>query len=101
MRSNNLLMSLLANSSANPRSSSLMHKDNYTNPFSLAGRSNSLSSVPVENKKPKTFTAESNVSLVRMVHFLNLKVKNHYYFFFCKLESNLKNHRKLKKEEIK
>jgi hypothetical protein len=43
MRGNNLLMSLLANSSANPRSNSLMHKDAYSNPFGATVRSNSLS----------------------------------------------------------
>lgn len=96
MRSNSLLMSLLANSSANPRSNSLMHKDNYTNPFSLGGRSNSLSYVQVE-KRQKALNGEDNVRLVRMVHLFNLKVKNNYYFFICKLESILKKDKKVKK----
>lgn len=50
MRGNNLLMSLLANSSANPRSNSMMHKESYTNPYSAIARSTSLSSVQCQSK---------------------------------------------------
>lgn len=77
MSSNNLLLSLLANSSANPRSSSLMLKNSliHSNP-----RSSSTT-----RPKPKQ-DAQHNASLVRLAHLLNLKVRNHYYFIFCKLE---------------
>ena len=77
MSSNNLLLSLLANSSANPRSSSLMLKN-------ALAQSNPRSS-STARPKPKQ-GGQHSASLVRLAHLLNLKVRNHYYFLFCKLE---------------
>lgn len=77
MSSNSLLLSLLANSSANPRSSSLMLKNalSHYNP-----RSSSTARPKVSQD------GQQNVSLHRLAYLLNLKVRNHYYFLFCKLE---------------
>ena len=77
MSSNNLLLSLLANSSANTRSSSLMLKNAlaHSNPRS----SSTARPMPKQD-------SQHSASLVRLAHLLNLKVRNHYYFIFCKLE---------------
>jgi hypothetical protein len=90
MSKNSLLLSLLANSSANPRSSSLMLKTTLNNPYTNFGRSNSISHAKNDIKPKPQIDSQHNVSLVRLNHLLNLKVKNHYYFFFCKLEQAYK-----------
>ncbi len=90
MSTNTLLLSLLANSSANPRSTSLMLKNTLSNPYSNVMRSSSISHADKIVKVKKEVDEQHNATLVRLSHLLRLKVKNHYYFFFCKLEQNLK-----------
>lgn len=84
MSSNSLLLSLLANSSANPRSSSLMLKN-------ALAHSNPRSSSTARPKAKQD--GQHSASLVRLAHLLNLKVRNHYYFLFCKLEQIKKKHK--------
>lgn len=93
MSSNNLLLSLLANSSANPRSSSLMLKN-------ALAQSNPRSS-STARPKPKQ-DSQYSASLVRLAHLLNLKVRNHYYFMFCKLEQLNKKYKSqnVKQEKV-
>lgn len=83
MSRNNLLLSLLANN-PNSRSNSLANREGLSPTMSFFPRSTSNSLQKVEKKEANK--VQTSTQLIRFAHMLNVKVKQSYYFVFCKLE---------------
>jgi len=82
MSRNNLLLSLLANN-PNSRSNSLVSREGLSPTMSFFPRSTSTSLQKVEKKE--TNKVQTSTQLIKLVHMLNVKLKQNYYFVFCKL----------------
>ena len=85
MRSNHLL-SLLANCQEG-RVKSLAHRQAASPTFSFLPRSNSTSL----KKGPPRDQQKISTQFVKVFHLLNVKVKQSYFFSFCKIEQLAKN----------
>lgn len=82
MSRNNLLLSLLANN-PNSRSNSLVSREGLSPNMYFFPRSTSNSLQKVEKKE--TNKMQTSTQLIKMAHMLNVKLKQNYYFAFCKL----------------
>ncbi len=82
MSRNNLLLSLLANN-PNSRSNSLANKKGLSPTISIFPRSTSTSLQKIEKKESNKM--QISTYLFKMAYMLNVKLKQSYYFAFCKL----------------
>lgn len=82
MSRNNLLLSLLANN-PNSRSNSLANREGISRTISFFPHSTSTSLQKVEKKQSNK--VQTSTQLIKLVHMLNVKLKQSYYFVFCKL----------------
>lgn len=79
--STNSLLSLLAKQSA--RVSSLANKHGISSTFSFTPRSSSTS---IHKHEVSSGNAQRSSQLYRVTHLLNVKVKQNYFYGFCKIE---------------
>ena len=82
MSRNNLLLSLLANN-PNSRSNSLANREGLSPTMSFFSRPSSNSLQKAEKKESNK--VQTSTQLFKFVHMLNVKLKQSYYFVFCKL----------------
>ncbi len=87
------LLSLIVNGSSRGRS--LANRSNLSPGLSFFPRSASSSL-----DKHKTCNAQESTKLIKVGHLLNIKVKQNYFFAFCKIEQNAKNKKSSQKPII-
>lgn len=88
------LLSLIVNGSSRGRS--LANRSNLSPGLSFFPRSASSSL-----DKHKACTAQESTKLFKVGHMLNIKVKQSYFFAFCKIEQNVKNNQSHQKQKQK
>lgn len=98
MRTNSLFMNLLANTSANPRSNSLIHHQFPSNQAPMVRSSSNNNSEKLSDIKATpqlSLDKQKYIPLFKINYLVNLKIKNQYYFAFCKMEQIFKNGRNI------